>query len=360
MQFKRAAAEVAGYTEPVIPEILSEYFDDTAQEAHERMQRMDVGDIPCPQPRLDGSGQLYYELLPKDPDTGRVLEHDPTRAIVDFFPFANGLSPHMILRCVLLQRSLGEPVKLIAFPNNTLRTQHYGFTRPQFSDLRSGSFDPTTEGPARVFDTQGIERVDAYGYSQGGSVTANLLKRAKQSGTFMVQSVVIFDPPNIVQRTGKELFDDFSAPGMKPFRQAARDAAIPVLQEVYGTEDNALKQLASMVVFGLGAILSKENRALARAMTGGVRHNVFMDDAIRQGQEVDKDHSVFAYGKTGRIVTARALELLEAELAERFNVFALPGGHELADNIVVDALLAKAAIEGVHKADQAGAVAISP
>lgn len=337
---------------PAVPEVLQDCLDIFAMDAHEEMRRRTLDKVPLATPRLVCEGDTnatYYVFRPEGFGRGRP-DYDATKAVVHLYPYANGMDPHMRIRSKLLQDSLIEKKQLIAFPHNTLKNNYYFLSPKDKEKVRHSNFDPLSDIVMRSLDRAGVEEIDIVGYSLGGDIGANLLKRAKITGTFAVNSVMLGEPTRIVSRSKRQLSRDFREGGFGNFVQAVKDSDLPVLEDAQGvrTKKQFPKVAASLAGFAISTIQNKENRVIKDGMAAsGSNYSKFFWDATRFPSSVDIRHSIFAYGAYSKIVPEDVIKNTSRCLKDWFTIVELPYGHEAADNVVLHALLAKKAIEGI-------------
>lgn len=148
---------------------------------------------------------MTYAVLHGDNDSN-------TKLIMHFNPYANNLSANMLLRCELIRRmaaasgvtdSAGKQLGIFvaSAPHRGSKLQ---LSRPQHRIVRSGDLAAVTRQYLNIVQSLGYRRLDCIGYSQGASLAANAAHQAASSN-LQVDSLVIGDPPNLLDRRGREL-----------------------------------------------------------------------------------------------------------------------------------------------------------
>jgi hypothetical protein len=313
-------------------EVLEKHWleDVRLQDAQQRLASIDLdrfwGNMTLPSRPTREDAASFVDLRHRD-------EPDSKHAIIMPLPYANGWGPHVAYRAKLLQDSLEVPQRVIVFPNNTAFNTAYTFAKNEELEVSSGRFDAIAHKQFKTLDALGVESFHYIGYSQGASVGAVALKLASKSGYFEAKASGLFEAPNMIARTKKELSKAFTAGGVKPLNRAVNDSGIPGLSEAQYSRGglDAPKQLGKFAVFGLGTL-----RAANKAIKNGFTYNRFF-------KEVDMiDTSV-------PVLTGAALETKIADpelVAERGGIIVNGYGHEMGDNIVVHAIIGKLALQG--------------
>ena len=332
---------------PVIPEQVQPYYDDTAAQAHERMRRTTLADIAAyvaanPVLRthdLRSRGVGYVNLQPKE-------DHDETTALVVPLPFANEWALNMAMRVKLLQESLPHPMRVVVFPNNGATNEAYATTRTDLNELREqGSFERLARRQLLTLGKIGIERVHYMGYSAGASVGAAALRVGLRDGHMDIGSSGLFEAPNVVKRSRLEVARAFMQ--TERFNEVVNESAIPALSEEQRTRGgtDGLRQAWRFVGFGR-SVLQRPNLTTVRAF-GEPR---FIDDIEIADQKLSERGSdaVITVGGGAKSRIMPPLEFYEDGSTEppmHIQVVRILGyGHELAENIVVHALLARKAL----------------
>lgn len=336
------------YKNPVIPHEFAAYHDDHMRAAHERVAALSIDDMhaylqdhPVKLP-IDDDTAGFVDLRPKD-------DHDEKSALVVPLPYANDWGVNMATRTRLLQESLPEAMRVVVFPNNVVGERRlYTMSRENRDELRrKGSFEWLAKKQMRSLEDAGVERVHYFGYSQGASVGAAALRAGTRDGAWDIGNSGLFEAPNSVERTAWQLRRDFmSAPN---FNNAVNESAIPLLSEEQRSRGGLDVPLQALRFgrFGASALLGV-NRSIQAAF-GQAR---FIDDieiASHRMSESGESMLTVGAGVKSRIMPAAALEKLDEfrGSAPALRVMRVDGyGHELGDNIVAHALLARAALSG--------------
>jgi hypothetical protein len=321
-----------------IPTAAASLMDERMQQAHAYYAGRKLAEIRADMPLLQQApvegASAYAQLL------GRGGENN--RAIVMPLPIANDWGTNMAIRTGLLRSAMPDGPRIIVFPNNSLHDRHvYDLTDAERQKIAKGDFAPVAEKQFRTLDALGVTEVQYFGYSQGGSVGAAALRLVAEKGHFKAGASGLYEAPNAIDRTGKQLQRDFMSGG--DLNKAVRDAAIPALAESQRARGglDTLPQYWMFAQFGISTLL-RDNRAVQ----AGFCHDRFADDitvAVERGTTL-----TVGAGKESRIMPDSAFGPL-VQLAAKYpslQIECVPGyGHEMGDNIVLFGLLARAALE---------------
>lgn len=267
-------------------------------------------------------------------------------------PYGNGLSPAMMLRGMMLQRSLGDGTSpLLILPNNTVSERAYTFASED-DDFSPLSF--LGEQQARAVQqfvkskTKKDVTYDLIGYSQGAAVMPHV---AQYLGG--VRSMVSGDAPNTqADRTPKQLKKDFMKTSLGDLNGAILDSRILALNHFQGVRENGRttsRQLLSL----LNALRSSrllENRLLHTAMAGDT-HAADIAKALQVQSGIAT--VAIARAEESAIFTATDFARYQDDLGGSNGVlphgtmrwYELAGyGHEAADNITLFAQFGRTAL----------------
>ena len=256
-------------------------------------------------------------------------EAEPKRAIVLPMSFGNGYNPSNHIRARAIQRFMPEDTRLVIFPNNTKQLETYNF---------KGNKDPIEQLGVlilRACNELGIEEIAISGYSQAASVGAVMLSRA-ENYDIAVGAASLGDPANVVERTKKELKEDFVGKNLsvqwqnlQDLNRAINNSGIPALSETQHSRGglDAVRQLIMFAgVNGNAKILA--NDQLYMAMT----HDTFGDyiaEAVASG--IDPSLITVSAAENSKISKGVVIDALN----NNTNVRRIPGyGHEACDNII--------------------------
>lgn len=272
-------------------------------------------------------------------------DYDEKSPLVMPLPFGNGLSPHMVLRGMMLQKSVGEGNRpLIMLPNNRAGA----FSAYHLSDVgmrhmaEDRTFAPLASRQAVALDKLvGPEaQYSIIGYSQGAAIAPLLARR------LTTQTLVSADAPNTQpDRSPKQLKKDFMGQGIQPLldmNRAILDAGIESLRVFHGVQESgrsSVRQAIGMVAAWRGARIP-ENKALHYAMSG----DAHLHDVQTAMNENPAMHVVLARAAKSVIFAAADFEKMQAQLpAAQFAL--LEGyGHEAADNVTQFAQFGRTAL----------------
>ncbi|MDB5161187.1 MAG: hypothetical protein JWO96_567 [Candidatus Saccharibacteria bacterium] len=325
-----------------LPHSLEPYFDDQARVAHESMAATSLEkhlkEMPRSQLKEVGVQQIRYaEIIPAG-------DYDNSEAILLELPFANGWAPHMYLRARYLQAVAAPDQRVIVFPQSTISETAYDFTGFQLDQIKQGDVTPIAERQARLVRTLGIGRASIIGYS-GGGMNAAVLSEVL-ADEVSVLSVGVFEPPNVVDRTAKQLTKDFKASGFS-YLQAAKDAEIPALVEALGKSPVSWKVLKGTTNFGVSTLL-RGNKELKEGMAhNNLSHTLALALLHQPGLGVTLANAEHSKVSPKIKMSAQANTLSPFGNVNHITVEGYD--HGMGDNIVVHGLLGKAAVENSKK-----------
>jgi predicted esterase len=321
-----------------VPESLSPHVDGDIYEAHQRLADTTLRDFWETMPD---------STLPKHTDAAEMVDlapyddHDRASAIVLPLPFANGWAPHMALRARLLQDSIPEPTRLIVFPNDK---RSYNLSAEEQETVASGNFAPIAEKQLQSLRSAKIEKISVIGYSQGATVGACALKLAAQTDSFEIGNSGLFEAPNVIGRTPNELRKQFMASG-KGLDKAVNDSGIPALSEAQHSR-GGLDVIGKFT--GLVPFVIRTQSGTNRAIHKGFTYPRFMQDVTAAMASNTSFEALIANAAESPIMPAESIDDIDYLSAEnaRIRTRTIEGyGHEMGDNIVVHAVLAKLALK---------------
>lgn len=334
-----------GVIRPVIPPELVAEFSDSAIEAHERMASTSLEDLCKDMPATEikavaGQWARYTLLKPQ-------IEHDPQKAVVVDLPHANALHPHIYLRLKLAQEIAAPNTAFIVFPGHRLGDKAYDLSREEMSKVVQGDLSPIAERHARVLQALRIGWLSIEGYSGYSGGVNNCLALGKVASDYAyLQALGVFEAPNVKARTKKELEADFKATGWRPFLKSINDAQMPALRDALGVSENSLiprpRMIRALGGFLLATKLIPENGALIESML----HDNLTDQILPILKAQPTTQVLIGNAENSRIMPTedgdRHYSHLQEEFGGGIQRLTVSGyGHEMADNIVVHALLVK-------------------
>lgn len=324
-----------------IPQLLAPYFDDAAREQHQSFAAMSHSEVVDATPALRtvsfDEGEIGYIDIPPTDEADTAAE-----AIVFALPYASGWTPNRFLRVSMVGALAATGRRIVALPGNSPRQEAISLDKQNRARIAQGDMRPIGELDARLLKSLGISRAAIMGYSFGAMRAAELASVV--SDVVDVTHVGTFDAPNAVDRTPSELQRDFSNPGMRPFVDAVRAAEVPALSADFGitneTKGVSLRILRDLARFGL-ASLDPENAAIR---TGMARDTLpaQLDTILARTQP---QRLVVANAQHSLILPTERVDALRTQFTSADNAKFVtvdgPYGHEMGDNILVQALLAK-------------------
>lgn len=326
---------------PVIPPQLEQYCDDRILETQAALARMPFSVFVAGMPEVERAENAasFVDLAPTE-------DHDRKSAVVLPLPYANGWEPYMAYRAAMLRDSLDEPIRVVVFPNSTLKLEAYDLSDEERAKVAGGSFQPLAEKQFRALESLGIEQFHMVGYSQGASVGAAALRLAVETGDFGVKPSGLFEWPNGEKRSRKELSKDFMAVSLGSLNNAINETAIPGYsksQQSRGGLDLP-RQLARLTRYYLGTKLLEDNKALHT----GLAQDTFNDD-VEAALEGDPDLKLLLAwtenGQMTRVAAQLAVLGLSIKRPSQLRTEEIRDyGHELGDNLIAHTILGKMAI----------------
>lgn len=295
---------------------------------------------------IGGTAVAMGVIMPQQPD------YDETRLLVMPAPFGNGLSPSMVLRAMLLQRSVREGASpLIVLPNNTPEEYAYTLT-PRSIAPHDEHYNPLEDlglQQARALKrytqekTGGEVAYDVVGYSQAAAVAPFI---AGSLGG--VRTVISADAPNTKSdRSAKQLKKDFMHTKLHELNRAINDSEIHSLNHFQGLSDKGKmtrRQLRGLVGAYRGSRLPS-NRMLHEAMAS----NSHLEDLNRVAYwQVELAYMGIARATKSVIFQEADFEEYKKGITKDVDsgFYELAGyGHEAADNIAQFAQFARTALK---------------
>lgn len=270
--------------------------------------------------------------IPEDADTSRWL--------LMLNPFANGHQPNMVLRGLMLQRSVGEGTHpIIWLPNNTRKSFAYELTaeerqRITASNMCRSNFDLTSlvdMQAAAIEATAGDAKLLIAGYSQGATLAPQLAQKTN------AEVVLVAEAPNTnIWRNEAHLEKEFKGKGftnLRAMNRAVLDSEVPALAEAMQIAKDgriSVKQLLGIGSFALDTLLPV-NKML---------HTVMAQDGHRRDLlnliTTNPDSKLVLVRAEDGIFKAEDFERYKTTLGDSALYVQLEGyGHEAADNITL-------------------------
>lgn len=279
-------------------------------------------------------------------------EMDTDHWLVMPHPFANGLSSHMLLRGMMVQRSVASGQHpLLMLPNNDFRTLAYvleatDYERMQTKDLDGRyDFSPLADKQAKAIEQVigSDATVDIIGYSQAAALAPWLARRLP------VRTLISADAPNTQpNRNEKRLKKDFvgkGTEGLRGLNQAVRDADIPVLSELLGVRPSggtSVRQMTGLLEAAYSSMCIPANKVLHTMMSGGA-HEYDLQMAKEQHPNLSL---VLSRAERSVIFTEEDYDRYIAAHPDALRILLESYGHEAADNITQFAAFARMACAG--------------
>lgn len=343
--------------EPIIPAELQEVWNlhENAQIAHGRLASQTLSEIMADMPTVS----YPYQLNRKEPNAGYAeftpqgVDYDRTRGVVIGAPFGNDFNEFMGIRFKLLAESLPEPLRVIIFPNPTVDESAFNLNPVELETVTSGHFRPIIERRFRTLATLGIEKPHFLGYSQDAALGATAIRLAVLGGHFEVGASGLFEWPNGVARTAKELKKAFIKTGLGNLNRAINESAIPALSEAQLSRGgfDTPRQLLRFAQGNKNAKLP-----VNKALHQGMATNFFSDElsiALRHDSQIPL---LLGSGALSKITTLEARNYIKTDpvLSEQADEIVVSGyGHELGDNVVAHTLLGLLALYYTEDTDDA-------
>lgn len=329
------------YQLPHIPESLTPYFDEDAQIVHEYMASKSLEEFlkEKPESRVVSSARIV-ELPP-------VVEEDEGKSFVLILPFAQGWKHSMFLRARHYQRTVAPNHRLFVLPGDTKDEPAFDLNEEEREKVRSGDFTPIAEHRVRALRNLALGEVAISAYSAGGTEAPFLAQVLADYAE--LSSININEATNTESRLAKQLKKDFT--GSNPLSaitshwRAIRNAKVPAINEALGI----LPLAGDYMHFALDAS-TKDNKAIQHGMASNNSSSV-LAPVLRAQQQVS---AFYTNAQNSRITRTEPLRIhvnsLKQEFGNRVEMLTVEGyGHEMGDNIVVHALLGKAALARAKK-----------
>lgn len=323
--------------QPHIPESLTPYYDNQAQEAHYRMAHksleMLLGDMPeVKVGEIVGGKRLLYAEMPA------IEDGDNNEALVLSLPYGQSWKPHMYLRARYLQEGAAPHMRLIVLPNNSARHKAYELSEKNLERVERGDITPIAEQQARLLKSLSAGRLALTGYSFGGMNVGVLARVLKDDAELL--TLGIFEPTNVMIREPKELTKAFTKTGLQALRRAVEDAQIPALSKAMSWSNLGL----DVIKFGIGTFIDEENSVLKQAMP----RNSLQSDLIPVLKAQPNTGVLLAAGEKSLVTPPEQLYFHYDRIVEQHDntdmLVVESYGHEMGDNIIVHGLLGKAAL----------------
>lgn len=329
-------------------------FDEPVRTAREALQAYSDRRIAEITESSRKSVEIYGD---QEVTVGVLTPHDADEShwLVMPHPFANGLTPHMVLRGMAVQRSIGNgkhPILLL--PNNDSKTHAYSLSNEDRQRMMGSgdNLDPTPltdKLVAAIASVTGSEAtpLSVLAYSQAAVLAPHLAPHLN------VENMLVAEAPNSNQlRDEKELKKDFVGKGLENLRalnRAVLDAKLVSLADFLNVQKNgrvSLKQLIGLSST-LRASLLPENKILQKLMAGG-SHDTDLISMMKSNPDIAL---TVARAEHSKIFKENFFSYYIQKLAQ-FNVTSavLEGyGHEAADNIVQFAQLGRLACKSLDE-----------
>jgi hypothetical protein len=239
-------------------------------------------------------------------------EYSTTDALVMFNPYANGLTPNMLVRGEFVRRAAKKkdvrddegklkPVLAVASPG--IKGSNPKLTDAEMQKIRMGNLGPVAREMLRAVTERDFGRAALFGFSQGADMA--LTGAYETYGSNLdATALAIGDPAGVEDRLVMNLGTDFmKAPDIKP---SIKRTGLDAQQKALGNG------IAGMAEFAASA-LHPLNRALIRGM--GKNNFEWMAESALDDGVVDK--LVVGYGEESAIAKPGEIEPVLAGLHDR-------------------------------------------
>ncbi len=325
---------------PVVPIELSSFWDEHAQEQHERLASWTLGQFieAMPESYFGGYFTARYVDLPPTDNVGKVVDHDRNSAVVITAPYTNGWEPHIGIRAITAQKLLPEPMRFIIFPDNSWKQVSYVINDRDKAIVASGNAEPIADKQAKSLEDLKIVKVHNVSSSFGVMVDAKTMRLAFEGGRFEIGNSGLFEPPNAVDRAVGDLEKAFFKTGAKTLNDDIQESAIPALvesQQAYGSITSNARQKGRILLSYAYSWLNNTPRAVKKGMAS----DSFIDD-----YNVIKNH---AQGVNIIAAGGEQSTVFPLDIQRKLGAFTIEGKkHSMTDNVVLNALLARMVIFG--------------
>lgn len=340
-------------TTPFIPVELQPQWDGHAREVHSQWQAKSAEDLlaSMPEPQVvDLSDGTQARCWVMEPDG----DYDERSVLAQSLPHAQGLKPTMFSRTKLAQDLLDKPRLSVVFPNSTKKEPAYTLTAEQQVRVANGDVSPVIEKRLRVLEKLGFATglLAITGFSDGGQKAAAMA--AKASEHYEVEAVGVFEPPNVMERSAKELRKAFTDGGLKPLQKAVRDSAIPAHSDLFFRKYRGIlwpaHYLGEFASFGLAQGIP-ENKANQQSFC----HDNLSEDLLDIRVNQVAARLLLANMRDGKIAPTDQMKRIQAESVPWMagsspDLVTVSGyGHEGGDNILVHGLLVRLALQAASR-----------
>lgn len=239
-------------------------------------------------------------------------EYSATDALVMFNPFANGLTPNMLVRGEFVRRVAKEkdvrddegklkPLVVVGSPG--IKGSNPKLTDGEMQKIRMGNLGPVAREMLRAVTERDFGRAALFGFSQGADIA--LASAYETYGSNLdVAAVAVGDPVGLEDRGVMKLGADFmKAPDIKP---SIKRTGLDAQQKALG---NGIAGMAEFAASGLHPL----NRALIRGM-GKDNFEWLAQSALDDGMA---DKLVTGYGGESAIAKPGEIEPILAGLHDR-------------------------------------------
>lgn len=181
---------------------------------------------------LPGPGGRFGGGVVLGPKNGEV---DESRSIILATQYLQDWKPYMYVMCELTRQIVAPNSRMLVLPNNTRQQTYYDFSKEDIQRIDSGDMTPFYDMMVRTVEavqTKGIMQlghVAATGSSQAGLTVLGMA--SKNSDKFNI-AVVNADEAPTKERPGKLQKDFFKSGTALGHRASARDAKLPVMNEL--------------------------------------------------------------------------------------------------------------------------------
>lgn len=328
---------------PEQPVIVDEYLnellsqDERLQEAHGRLAATSLADFVESMHEVtkpDDHGAAVVDMRPTE-------DHDSATAVAMIYPWENGHRPAMEMRARLIQDALDEPTRFLLFPVDSGSMSLSDYDLNTWVRQR-GDFEPVGKRMVATAEILGVDRLHIVGASMGATIGAAALRFSGFRDDIDVRTACFSEPANTFLCSKSEKKAAFTKGGLAPMTKAKNDSAIPALSEAEFTRGGVdrVRQLVSLLPLLRQSDLGKA------AHEGFTKPNFQWD--LRDGLYSSPDTKALVVRAADSLIyTEEGEENVRTALENQgnFSHLTVAGyGHEMNDNIVVNAILAKLAM----------------